>query len=327
MTETKLRLIPRMPGAGTDKGDTSMTGIVFTFGLLLMALFTLAWPALRDKVYTDWRTPLQLIVGIVQEEFGMSYLGKNTMGQGTPIPTIQSGPNAGQLDINSLVGQLVDQQKSYVYDTLKLAPGATVTSQPYRMFQVPIGQGDPYNGNITKTEQETNMRSAGFFSPPYDFILNNLGFYVLIGAQLFDIQTIFNLGWFEFKILAKQQFMGHFQRHPSGMGVSGFSTVSQQQNWLNGQADPRAIWYFGDWKKYIPPQTNFTLNINFGETFQQYYNAATSASLPASIRSAFFDNSYLSSTSTLPTLLPQAQGGNGIQLLCVMNGISNGPVQ
>jgi hypothetical protein len=96
---------------------------------------------------------------------------------------------------------------------------------------------------------------------------------------------------------------------------------------MNGQADPRAIWYFGDWKKYIPPQTNFTLNINFGETFQQYYNAATSASLPASIRAAFFDNSYLTSTSTLPTLLPQAQGGNGIQLLCVLNGIANGPVQ
>ena len=301
-----------------------MTGITFTLGLALLALLTLAWPALRDKVYTDWRTPLQIVAGLLHDEFGMSYLGKTTMGQGTPIPT---NPATGQLDINALVGQLVDQQKSYVYDTLKLAPGTTVTSQPYRMFQNPIGQGDPYNGNIAKTEQETNMRSAGFFSPPYDFILNNLGFYLLIGAQLFDIQTIFNLGWFEFKILAKQQFMGHFQRHPSGMGVSGFSTQTSQQNWLNGTADPRAIWYFGDWKKYIPPQTNFTLNINFTETYQQYYNAATSASLPASIRATLFDNSVLTSTSSLPTLLPQAQGGNGIQLLCVMNGIANGPVQ
>ena len=131
------------------------------------------------------------------------------------------------------------------------------------MFQVPIGQQDPYNGSQTKTEQETNMRSTGQFSAPYDFILNNLGFYVLAGANVFDIATIFNQGWFEFKILQKQQFMGHFQRHPSGMGVTGMTTATSQQNWINGIADPKAVWWFGDWKKYIPPLTSFTLNINF----------------------------------------------------------------
>jgi hypothetical protein len=256
----------------------------------------------------------------------MAYLGQTKMGQGAQIPTVET-PQGPMMDINSLVGLLVDQKKDYVYDTLKLAPGTTMQSQPYRMFQTPIGQGDPYNGNIAKTEQETNMRSAGFFAPPYDFILNNLGFYFLIGAQIFDIETVCNLCWFEFKILSKQMFMGHLQRHPSGMGVTGMTTTSSQQNWINGIADPKAVWHFGDWRKYIPPQVNFTLNINFSQTYAQYYNAATSASLPADIRSNLFDTGLLTSTASNPTLLPQTRGGNGIQLLVIMNGISNGPVQ
>lgn len=299
--------------------------VVYFGALLLLALFVSAWPALRDKVYTDWRSPLQFITGVLTETSGMAYLGRTTMGQGTPIPMT----NAGNIDINALVGQLVDQRKDYVYDTLTLAPGATVTSQPYRMFQVPIGQQDPYNGSQTKTEQETNMRSTGQFSAPYDFILNNLGFYVLAGADIFDISTVFNMGWFEFKILQKQQFMGHFQRHPAGMGVTGMSTASAQQNWLNGMADPKAVWWFGDWKKYIPPLTSFSLNINFSETYQQFYNASsvTSTNLPAAVKSKLFDTSVVSSVATLPTLLPASLGGNGIKLLCIMNGISNGPVQ
>jgi len=296
------------------------------FGLLLLAaFFALAFPALKDKLYMreSWRNTLSPLT-FLASEWGMAYMGQTKMGQGTAIPI---NPNTGDIDINALVGQLVDQRKDYVYDTLKLAPGTTVTSQPYRMFQVPIGQGDPYNGNIAKTEQETNMRSAGFFAPPYDFIMNNIGFYFLIGTELFDMATVMNLGWFEFKILQKQMFMGHLQRHPSGMGVSGYSTRTGQQNWLNGIADPKAIWWFGDWRKYIPPQVNFTLNINFTETYQQYYNAATTASLPADIKTRLFDTGQLSAVGTLPTLLSQAAGGNGIQLLCILNGISNGPVQ
>jgi hypothetical protein len=173
------------------------------------------------------------------------------------------------------------------------------------------------------------MRTGGQFAAPYDFILNNLGFYVLAGANLFDFNTLFNMGWFEFKILQKQMFMGHFQRHPSGMGISGFSTSHGQQNWMNGIADPKAIWWFGDWKKYIPPLTSFVLNINFSETYAQFYNASTvtSVNLPSAIKAALFDTSVLSATTNLPTMLPAALGGNGIKLLCIMNGISNGPVQ
>ena len=259
----------------------------------------------------------------------MPYLGQTKMGQGTPIPI---NPATGQLDINALVGMLVDQRKDYVYDTLKFQPGQTVQSSAYRMFQNPIGQGDIYNNNQVKTEQETNMRAQGQFTGNYDFILNNLGFYILAGANFFDISQLCNLCWFEFKILAKSMWMGHLQRHPSGMGITGMTTATSQQNWLNGIADPRAIWWFGDWKKYIPPLTQFTLNVNFTETYQQYYSPVkTSTSdyslLPASVRAKLFDSGQLSSTATLPTFLAQQSGGEGLELLVIMNGISNGPVQ
>jgi hypothetical protein len=113
------------------------------------------------------------------------------------------------------------------------------------------------------------------------------------------------------------------------MGVSGMTTASSQQNWINGIADPKAVWWFGDWKKYIPPLTSFVLNINFSETYQQFFNAAsiTSANLPATVKAKLFDTGVVSSVATLPTLLPATAGGNGIKLLCIMNGISNGPVQ
>ena len=87
-----------------------------------------------------------------------SYLGAQTTGSGQPIPV---NPSTGQLDINALVGQIVDRRKYYFYDTLKLAPGATVSTTPYMLFKNPVGQGDPYNGNITKTELDTNMTDCG----------------------------------------------------------------------------------------------------------------------------------------------------------------------
>jgi hypothetical protein len=256
----------------------------------------------------------------------MAYLGNSKMGQGSPIPV---NPATGQMDINSLVGLLVDQRKDYLYDTLVLAPGTTVTSQPYRLFQVPIGQSDPYNGNQTKTLNETNMRSAGFLPPPFDFIVNNLGFYTQIGANLFDISTFFNMGRFEFTILQKVMFQGHFQRHPSGMGVTGMSTQTTESNWINGIADPKAVWHFDVWRKYIPPQVSFGLNVIFEETYAQLYNTTsiTGTSLPANVKAKLFDSGLITATATLPTLLSAALGGNGLRVLCILNGVSNGPVQ
>lgn len=244
-----------------------------------------------------------------------SYMGKTTTGRGAPLPFTPQG----QLDINALIGQMVDRRKTYVYDTLKLAPGATMASTPYRFFQNPIGQGDPYNGNITKTEMETNMRSAGMFNPPYDMIINNLGFFFVIGNRLFDIAQIMTLGWFEFKILEKTMWMGHLWRHPPGAGVTGISTQTAEASFQNGIPAPEYVWLFRDYKKYIPPLVNFSLTLNFPESYNTFYNS----NLPAWVTNELGTGIGTS----LPTLTTAANGGNGIQIIAFMNGLSDGPVQ
>jgi hypothetical protein len=260
-----------------------------------------------------------------------TYLGASKMGTGAPIPVIQSGPMQGQLDINALVGQLLDQQKGYAWDTLKIPSGATVQPQPYRLFQTPVGQPDPYNGGIVKTDLETNMTSPGQFSPPTDFILNNLGFYFMLGNQLFDIEQIMNFCFFEFRILKKVLWAGHLQRHPSGMGVTGVTQRSGEASWLNGVAEPSKVWHFGDWKRYIPPSVQFSLTLNFQETYDNFYNVTgqngAATNIPSDIQAKLLDTGVIANAQTRPTLQRQSQGGNGIQLIVVMNGISNGPVQ
>jgi hypothetical protein len=153
----------------------------------------------------------------------------------------------------------------------------------------------------------------------------------LLGNQLFDIEQITNFGWFEFRIIKKVMWMGHLQRHPSGMGITGVTQRANEVSWLNGVAEPSKVWHFGDWKKYIPPQVQFSLNLNFTETYDNYFNVTgqggAATNIPADIQAKLLDTGIIANAQTRPTLQRQSQGGSGIQLLCVMNGISNGAVQ
>lgn len=248
-----------------------------------------------------------------------SYLGRTTMGQGTPIPV----DARGNLDINALLAGIVDARKTYVYDTYKLAPGAAVPATPIEFFANPVGSPDPYNGNIVKTELETNMRKPREFSPPYDMIVNNLGFLFVQGNLIFDVQQIVTLGFFEFKILEKRQWAGHLWRHPPGAGFTGATTRWFESVWSNGTPNPAAIWHFGDYKKYIPPTVQFSLTLTFPEIYGSYYNSVgVTTNLPASVLARLG-----AVQAALPTITAQANGGNGIQLVAFMNGISNAPVQ
>jgi hypothetical protein len=256
----------------------------------------------------------------------MAYLGATNMANGAPIPFKANGT----LDINSLIGQMVCQQKTYVWDTLKIPSGSTVANR-YVLFQTQNGQPDPYNGNKPKTMVETSMSVSGQFAPPTDLILNNLFFYFLAGNRLFDVQQICNMAWFEFLVNKKVWWSGHLQRHPSGMGLTGLSNRHADLNILNGIADPHAIWSFGDWKLYIPPNVQFSLVIHFDVTYDDYYNVTgqngAATNVPADIQANILTPAVNGAVAaSRPTLLPQSAGGNGIQLICGLNGISNGPV-
>lgn len=293
-------------------GGAALLGLnaagVSLFLPVLLALALFAW--------------LPYVGGLVQkgsfwlDELGAAnpYTGYKT-GQGQPIP--MTGPGGNVPDINAIVGQMVDRGKWYYYDTLKITPGTTVSAQ-YRFFATASGQPDPYNGNIAKTDVETNMPGqGGSFPPPYDLILNNLGFKFTEDCQLYDIIQFVKYAWFEFKILEKTFFKGHLWRHPPGAGITGFSTKGSQAVWGNGIPAPNAVYSFGDWAKYIAPLMTFSLTINFPETLNNFTNSTLGADATAAGQSG----------TTLPTLLTTAQGGNGITLIAFMNGLTDRAVQ
>jgi len=243
-----------------------------------------------------------------------TYLGASKTGSGKAIPVTA----AGQIDINALMQNIVDRRKKTFYDTLKFAPGAAVSNTPYGWCTSALNQPGQYNGGIPKTMLETNLTPpAGQFSPPYDLIINNLGFLFNADIAAFDLTQFLKLGWFEFKILEKVMWNGSMIRNPPGAGVSGATSNTSEAFWNNGTPEPGAIFWFGDYRKYIPPLVNFTCTLNFPETYNTYYNS----NLPANVLAQAI------SGTALPTLLTTGKGGNGIQLQLWLNGLSDGPVQ
>ena len=244
-----------------------------------------------------------------------------------PLPSaIKAAPglsvNPATADINALLGGIVDRKKWYWYDTLKLAPGTTVVNTPYEFFATPQGKADPYNASAIKTMLETNLvGQGGQFSSPYDMVLSNLGFMFAFDNVLYDITQIVKYGYFQFSILEKVFFKGHLWRHPPGAGVSGATSNTSESVWNNGIPDPGAIYYFGQWSKYIPPLTTFSLQLIFFETVGMAMTGSNTGTLGAKATAAG------QSAAALPTLLTGSQGGNGIWLIAFMNGLSDGPVQ
>jgi hypothetical protein len=231
-------------------------------------------------------------------------------------------PGASVPDINALLGGVVDRKKWYWYDTLKLAPGGTVSGTPYTFFSVAQGQQDPNNASAIKTFLETNiMPPGGQFSSPYDMVLTNLGFFFDPLTTLYDIDQIMKFGYFQFTILEKVFFKGHLWRHPPGAGMTGVSTQTTESAYGLGVADPASIYYFGQWSKYIPPLTSFQLTLQFFETVGVATSGTNGGTLPA------LNTFYGQSGSALPTLRTTGQGGNGVWLIAFMNGLSDGPVQ
>lgn len=248
------------------------------------------------------------------------------MPQATPALQAKAGMslNANSpADINALLGGIVDRKKWYWYDTLKLAPGTTVNTNPYTFFSIALGQNDPNNNNVQKTYLETNIAPpGGQFSSPYDVVLTNLGFKFSEDNRLYDIIQLTKYSYFQFSILEKVFFKGHLWRHPPGAGMSGATSNTSEAVWNNGVPDPGAIYYFGQWSKYIPPLTGFALTLQFFETVgTAMAGSTTTTNLGAKATAAG------QSAAQLPTLLTQGQGGEGIWLIAFMNGLSDGPVQ
>ena len=247
------------------------------------------------------------------------YANANIAGdRNRPVPVTASGA----LDVNALIGMMVDRCPWQWYDTLKLAPGATVV-QSYTLFQVAKGQQDPYNGQQVKSFVETNMTTGSMFTAPHDLLLQRIGFEFFPDTRLYDIEQFLKFSYFELTIDEKPFFRAPLQIHPSGTGLSGATSQTGESSWVNGTPNPYATRSFGQFSRYIPPLMNFAVTIYFPEQLTVATNTAAGATTNLSAQQVA--NSQVA--ASLPTLLTQSQGGNGLWLKVYLDGLTDRPVQ
>lgn len=88
---------------------------------------------------------------------------KSTYLGATGSSVIPRDPKTGQLDINSLIGQMVDRHRDGLYDRVSLAAGVP-TPRVIECFQKGVGPD--------KSWIDTNMEGHGQLNAPFDIIVN-----------------------------------------------------------------------------------------------------------------------------------------------------------
>ena len=168
-------------------------------------------------------------------------------------------------DINSIMAGWVDRGPWQYYDTLRSASSTQLAAQ-YSMFATPIGQGDPYYGNVAKTKVITNMQRGNQFPPPRCLVIMQLGFYFSSQMVKPDIDLILDNAYIEMKIDDKIYFEGQIWQFPCGVGLAGVSTQSGTAVFTNGLPTLDATRRYGEYSKYIAPLQQFSLTVNFPGT-------------------------------------------------------------
>lgn len=235
-----------------------------------------------------------------------------------PVPTTASGA----LDVNALIANMVDRTPWQWYDTLKIAPGATVVGS-YPLFQSQKGQPDQFNGSQIKTFVETNMLTGGMFTAPHDLLLQRIGFEFGPDCRLYDIIQLMKYSYFELNIDEKVFYRGSMSFHPPGSGISGVSTQSTEGTYTNGTPNPYATRSFGNYSRYIPPLMNFGVTIYFPETI----GAATNTAGGATTNLTADQVAESQTAAALPILMTQARGGAGAWIKVILDGLTDRPVQ
>lgn len=224
-------------------------------------------------------------------------------------------------DINSLMAGWVDRGAWTYYDRLIQPLSGTGSTyggstgqlaNTYTPFSVGINKPDAIT-NINKTKLWTNLPNSGQFNPPRCLILQRLGVYFEPTMLLADIELFIMNAYFEFKIDDKIFFEGLLEFHPPGMGLYGFSDKQNEGVWTNGLPTPHATRSFGNYAKYIAPLQNFSWTITF-PTLTPVTNAIGGAT-PGT------------NPGTNPILTTAANGGTGLNMVFIMDGLTDRSVQ
>jgi hypothetical protein len=200
---------------------------------------------------------------------------------------------AGTTDINAVMAGWVDRAPWQYYDTV-VGVQNTALLQTYSVFSIPIGGVDPITG-LQKTKLQTNMQRGNQFPPPKCMVLEQIGFHFGTAMLKADIDMLLAAYYLEFRIDDKIFFEGLLQFFPSGTGLTGYSTKTNEAAWTMGVPAPGYTRRYGKYAKYIAPQQQFSLN--------------------------------LICPGTPPTLTASTAGGTGLLLIPFMDGLTDRSVQ
>jgi len=187
----------------------------------------------------------------------------------SPAATAAAAPTPAPVDINSVVGGLVDRRPWQYWDTFRWNLASPVIALPTEvaLFTVPINQLDIYT-QLRKTKLDTNMTASGQFTAPDCLILQQIGIYLCEGNQKVAIDQFFENCYMEFRINQKIFWEGQPWQFPAGVGYMGHAAVANttDQFWTNGFPAPQATRRAGKFSKYIAPLQPFSLKFIFPGT-------------------------------------------------------------
>ena len=166
-------------------------------------------------------------------------------------------------DTNSILAGFVDRCPWQFWDTIN-QPAATLAAQ-YNPFSNPIGSVDPIT-NTQKTKLQTNMRRSNQFPPPQCLIVFAIEVYFASTMQKSDIDLWIAGCYLEFKIDEKIFHEGFLWQFPAGGGLSGVSTNNAESVYTNGIPAPQYTRRYDGWSRYIAPNQQFSLSVNFPGT-------------------------------------------------------------
>jgi hypothetical protein len=235
-----------------------------------------------------------------------------------PSGQIASAAEAQGLDINSLMAGWVDRGAWTYYDrVIQPLSGTGSTSgntlyQTYTPFQNGINTQDTITGQ-NKSKYWTNLPNGRFFNPPRCLVLQRIGIYFEPSMLLADVEMILANAYFEFKIDDKVFFEGLLTFHPAGMGLAGFSDKQSEGVWTNGVPSPHATRSFGNYAKYIAPLQNFSFTMVLPSTM--------------AVTNTIGGTTPGTNPGGAPTLTASGSGGTGINMVFMLDGLTDRSVQ
>jgi hypothetical protein len=175
---------------------------------------------------------------------------------------------ANPQDINTIVGGMVDRSPWRWWDQFVYPLGSPAVPVPSEVdfFQIAMNQVDPVTG-VRKTKVNTNMTNSGQFTPPYCLVMSSFGFYIEQPALLADVNKFFSQCWYQLQILGKIFFEGRLWMAPGQYGYSGHGNAASTDSFIvNGLPAPGYGYRIGEYARYIPPLTNFSMKLFFPGT-------------------------------------------------------------